>query len=281
MADRGEGRLDDVGGSKMRPVRGGEIVEHEQLVEGALGLRPGLGLPDLVQPLPGLRLAGLGEGVQHVPGLVHPAVRIPVQSGHRFRWETGHLGPECAGRPRRRCWNGCGKSARWTLRSGAAQGADPAFEEGAEREGGAKEISLPKEGFRQRTTREEGGRSASHPRGLREARAHHPAWKPAQRRRPAVHDPQQLPGPGRRRRANAGGRSHRGHPGGNGQRGDGAGAQAGAHEREPGRRARRREMAQRPGQGRAGHPRCAMDRACPHEAALAEPEPLGRRREGD
>ena len=64
----------------------------------------------------------------------------------------------------------------WTLRSGAAQGADQAFEEGADREGGAKEISLPKEGFRQRTTREEGVRIASHPRGLREARAHHPAW---------------------------------------------------------------------------------------------------------
>ena len=65
MADRGEGRLDDVGGSKVRPVGGGEVVEREQLVavasqaggglgglvvvpfeplvEGALGLRPGLG----------------------------------------------------------------------------------------------------------------------------------------------------------------------------------------------------------------------------------------------
>ena len=31
----------------------------------------------------------------------------------------------------------------------------------------------------------------------------------------------------------------------------------------------------------AGKPRRTMDRACPHEAALAEPEPLGRRRAGD
>ena len=43
MADRGEGRLDDVGGSKMRPVSGGEVVEREQLVAVASQAGGGLG----------------------------------------------------------------------------------------------------------------------------------------------------------------------------------------------------------------------------------------------
>ena len=34
MADRGEGRFDDVGGSKVRPVRGGEVEEREQFCRG-------------------------------------------------------------------------------------------------------------------------------------------------------------------------------------------------------------------------------------------------------
>jgi len=85
VADRDEGRFDDVGGSKVRPVRGGEVVEGEQLVtvtgqvggglgvlvlvtleplvEGALSLRSRFGHPDLVQRLLGLRLGGLREVV--------------------------------------------------------------------------------------------------------------------------------------------------------------------------------------------------------------------------
>lgn len=94
VADGGEGRFDDAGGSKVRPVRGGEVVEREQLiavtgqaggglgvlvvaleplVECALGVRPRLGYPDLVQPLVGFGLAGFREVVQGVPGLVEPA----------------------------------------------------------------------------------------------------------------------------------------------------------------------------------------------------------------
>ena len=95
VADGGEGRFDDPGSSKVGPVRGGEVVEREQLVavtgqaggglgvlvivvlqplvEGPLGVRPRLGHPDLVQPLLGLGMAGLREAIQDVPGLVEPA----------------------------------------------------------------------------------------------------------------------------------------------------------------------------------------------------------------
>ena len=55
MADRGESRLDDVGGSKVRPVRSGEVVEREQLVAVASQAGGGLGVLVVVtlEPLVG------------------------------------------------------------------------------------------------------------------------------------------------------------------------------------------------------------------------------------
>ena len=62
------------------------------------------------------------------------------------------------------------------LRSGAARGADQAFERGADRAGGAKEIYIPEEGFQNRTA-EEPGVSADIPEHAFEIAAqHHPVW---------------------------------------------------------------------------------------------------------
>lgn len=71
-------------------------------------------------------------------------------------------------------------SLGWTLRSGAAEGADSAFERGADRVGGAKEIFLPWQGFSGRKSTEpgvllldEGKRGDAE----RIAAAYHPAWR--------------------------------------------------------------------------------------------------------
>ena len=86
--------LDDVGSAQVRPVDSGEVVEGQQssrsragtrwpwgtcprsvrsVVEGARGRGAGLGHPDLLQALLRLRLTGLGQVVEDVAGLVHPA----------------------------------------------------------------------------------------------------------------------------------------------------------------------------------------------------------------
>ena len=62
------------------------------------------------------------------------------------------------------------------LRSGAARGADQAFERGVDRAGGAKEIFIPEEGFQNRSA-EEPGVSADIPeRAFEIAAHHHPVW---------------------------------------------------------------------------------------------------------
>lgn len=71
-------------------------------------------------------------------------------------------------------------SAGWTLRSGAADGADSAFERGADRVGGAKEIFLPWPRFSGRTEAEPGVLlmdEALRPEAERISAAHHPAWR--------------------------------------------------------------------------------------------------------
>lgn len=66
---------------------------------------------------------------------------------------------------------------KWTLRSGAASGADASFEEGAKRQGGETEIYLPWEGFNF-------SESKLHPKAYpfsdeekEFTAAYHPAWK--------------------------------------------------------------------------------------------------------
>jgi hypothetical protein len=72
---------------------------------------------------------------------------------HRLAWELAATG--------------------WTLRSGAADGADSAFEDGATAVGGSVELYLPWRGFRQRTTARLHEPSA----GAYEVAARfHPAW---------------------------------------------------------------------------------------------------------
>ncbi len=65
----------------------------------------------------------------------------------------------------------------WTLRSGAADGADTAFEAGAERGGGPREIWLPWHGFNDRTADGDGTRVGINNQANRDlARQSHPAW---------------------------------------------------------------------------------------------------------
>jgi len=71
--------------------------------------------------------------------------------------------------------------AGWLLRSGAAPGADTAFEEGARGAGGEVEVYLPWNGFERRIARPEAGViDASKLPTAQQARAmaaeHHPAW---------------------------------------------------------------------------------------------------------
>jgi hypothetical protein len=60
----------------------------------------------------------------------------------------------------------------WTLRSGHAEGADPAFEEGCDAAGGAKEIFLPWAGFNGSTSSFHGAPAAA----FEIAKRIHPAW---------------------------------------------------------------------------------------------------------
>lgn len=78
-------------------------------------------------------------------------------------------------------WAGALAKAGWTLRSGAAPGADTAFEDGARAAGGKVEIYLPWNGFSGHTADERIGviDATKLPRA-QEARSiaasHHPAW---------------------------------------------------------------------------------------------------------
>ena len=64
----------------------------------------------------------------------------------------------------------------WTLRSGAAAGADSAFENGARRAGGPREIWLPWDGFNGRTADGAARIGRNNPRNRDRARQCHPAW---------------------------------------------------------------------------------------------------------
>ena len=64
----------------------------------------------------------------------------------------------------------------WTLRSGAAAGADGAFENGAERAGGPREIWLPWDGFNGRTADGATRVGRNSARNRDRARQCHPAW---------------------------------------------------------------------------------------------------------
>ena len=64
----------------------------------------------------------------------------------------------------------------WTLRSGAAAGADSAFESGAERAGGPREIWLPWDGFNGRTIDGATRIGRNTARNRDRARQCHPAW---------------------------------------------------------------------------------------------------------
>jgi hypothetical protein len=63
----------------------------------------------------------------------------------------------------------------WLLRSGGAAGADAAFEEGAARAGGLREVWIPEDGFRGRSVREPEVRLPA-PEAAGVAAAFHPAW---------------------------------------------------------------------------------------------------------
>jgi len=65
----------------------------------------------------------------------------------------------------------------WCLRSGAAEGADSAFEAGALEADGATEIYLPWQGFQNHLTGIEVERFASFGRAIRLAAQHHPGWE--------------------------------------------------------------------------------------------------------
>ena len=75
VSDRCEGRLDDVGRSKVRPVGGGEVVEREQFVAvasqagGGLGVLVVVALEPLAEGALGLRgtRAAAGLGHLHLP----------------------------------------------------------------------------------------------------------------------------------------------------------------------------------------------------------------------
>ena len=114
QANRGERRLDRVGGSQVLPVFGREVIERQQLVailcqafgrlgvfrlivfqEGVEGLGcvvPRVGHPDLMDHLLGRRLFVLGQFVQHVGRLVHPATL-----GFCRRIDFGNRIPETQG----------------------------------------------------------------------------------------------------------------------------------------------------------------------------------------
>ena len=62
------------------------------------------------------------------------------------------------------------------LRSGAARGADQAFERGADRAGGTKEIFIPEEGFQKRSSEERGVSADIPDRAFDIAAHHHPVW---------------------------------------------------------------------------------------------------------
>ena len=64
----------------------------------------------------------------------------------------------------------------WTLRSGAAAGADSAFEDGAKRAGGPREIWLPWDGFNGRTADGATRIGRNSARNRDRARQCHPAW---------------------------------------------------------------------------------------------------------
>jgi len=64
----------------------------------------------------------------------------------------------------------------WTLRSGGAEGADSAFERGADDARGQKEIYLPKARFFGRTDGIDASRLDQHRRALQIAEEHHPNW---------------------------------------------------------------------------------------------------------
>lgn len=80
--------------------------------------------------------------------------------------------------------------AGWTLRSGAADGADTAFEEGCDRVGGAKEVYIAWEGFSGRTSVEEGilvPTGALVAKAAQIASQTHPAWDRCSRGAKALH----------------------------------------------------------------------------------------------
>lgn len=64
----------------------------------------------------------------------------------------------------------------WTLRSGHAEGADKAFEQGAIRAKGKMEIYLPWENFNEAPTNDDRYMTVIHPEALDIARNAHPAW---------------------------------------------------------------------------------------------------------
>ena len=98
QTNRGERALDGVGRAYMLPVLGGEVVERQQdvavpgqagrglvvlrpvgfqeEVEGALGILPGFGHPDVLQAPLGFLLQTLGQLVQDVARLVNPAALL-------------------------------------------------------------------------------------------------------------------------------------------------------------------------------------------------------------
>src|SRR5947207_1268672 len=98
MTDGCEGALDRVGRSQVLPVLGGEVVEGEQhvavlgqafdrlvvlrvvdfceCIEGGLGVRPGLGHPNVLERWFGFALQTLRQPVEDVGSLVHPTALL-------------------------------------------------------------------------------------------------------------------------------------------------------------------------------------------------------------
>lgn len=74
-----------------------------------------------------------------------------------------------------------------TLRSGAAPGADSAFEAGCDVSGGLKEIYIPWEGFQQRRSTERGVHAGVSDEAMKLASQHHPNWSACSRGARALH----------------------------------------------------------------------------------------------
>lgn len=76
----------------------------------------------------------------------------------------------------------------YCLRSGGADGADSAFEEGCDRIDGPKQIFLPWDGFNgRRADRTKGVFSGAGPKAIALAAQHHPAWRSCGRGARALH----------------------------------------------------------------------------------------------